>query len=308
MAALSAQTNPDDFIYALAGQESVLFAASSTGLYLSRDGGAWDLATKSLGLNDVVPCTAVVLSPDFEHDHTVVGGMAGGILCSSDGGRAWILAGTPAPPPTITALAVSPNYLEDGVLLAGTMEDGILRSTDCGWHWVSWNFGLLDLAIYSLAISPDFAADDTLFAGTETGIFRSTNGGRAWREVELSVGYDTVLSLAVSPNFKHDRTLYAGTESNGLLISRDGGVNWVQAGLEILDGPINLLLTSGSDLAVLCNGTAWVSRDGGQSWQPLWPELSEEAAITTLFAPHGLAHGAPVWLGLTGGEVKLVNL
>ncbi len=234
--------------------------------------------------------------------------MAGGILRSSDGGQAWTLANTPQPPPTATALVISPNYIEDGVLLAGTMEDGILRSADRGRRWTPWNFGLLDLSIFSLAISPDFNADETIFAGTETGIFRSTNGGRAWREVDLPVGFETVLSLAVSPNFTQDGVLFAGTEEQGLLLSTDQGETWAVVHADAFDGAINAVLISPDyaarpELAVLCNGEAWLSPDGGQTWSALWPELSAETEITALLAPQGFAKGAPVWVGLVGGEV-----
>ncbi len=309
MPTLSPQPTPDDFIYALAADGQTLFAAATSGLFLSGDAGqSWRLATESLGLSQAVPATSLLLSPEFSADGAVFGGMAGGILRSADGGQTWSLAKMPPPPPTTTAMVISPNYLEDGVMLAGTMEDGILRSADRGWNWTPWNFGLLDLSVFSLVISPDFKADETIFAGTETGIFRSTNGGRAWREVDLPVGFETVLSLAISPHFKADGLLFAGTEGQGLLISADQGVSWSQIKAEALDGPINAVLVSPDagaqpQLAVLCNGAAWRSADGGQSWSPLWPEVSEETEITALLAPQGLAPGAPVWVGLVGGEV-----
>jgi photosystem II stability/assembly factor-like uncharacterized protein len=218
------------------------------------------------------------------------------------------LAYTPQPPPTITALVISPGFVEDGVLLAGTMEDGVLRSADRGYRWASWNFGLLDLSIFSMAISPDFAADETVFAGTESGIFRSTNGGRAWREVDLPVGFETVLSLAISPDYKVDGTLFAGTETKGLLMSQDGGSSWRQLGFNVFDGPVNTVAispqyASRKELVVLCSGSAWISRDGGTTWSGLWSEVSAENEISALLAPQGFAPGAPVWAGFAGGEV-----
>ena len=130
MPTLSSQPNPEDFIYALAAAGETLFAGAASGLYRSDDGGqTWQLATASLGLSEAVPCTSLALSPEFAKDHTVFGGMAGGILRSSDGGRAWALANVPPPPPTATALALSPTYVEDGILdIAAWTHDALILS------------------------------------------------------------------------------------------------------------------------------------------------------------------------------------
>lgn len=314
MAKLNPQSHADEFIYALAAYGNEVLAASTSGLYRSIDAGeTWQPATASLGLNEEVPSTAVVFSPEYSEDHTIVAGMAGGILRSGDGAATWVLGITPPPPPTITALVISPAFREDGILLAGTMDDGVLRSADRGYRWASWNFGLLDLSIFSLAISPDFARDETVFAGTESGIFRSTNGGRAWREVDLPIGYETVLSLGISPHFGKDGTLFAGTETQGLLRSTDGGVTWQKVGGNALEGPVNSVIVSPvfsqhKDVAVLCNGEIYLSRNGGDTWQPLRPELLEEGEVTALLAPQGFSENAPVWVGIVGGEVKRFTL
>ncbi len=312
MATLTTQPNPEEFIYTFVSHGDLFLAGSTSGLFRSEDAGqTWQPATDSLGLSEPVPATAAVLSPDFDSDHTIVAGMAGGILRSGDAGSAWALANTPPPPPTITALAISPAFAEDGVLLAGTMEDGVLRSSDRGYRWALWNFGLLDLSIFSLAISPDFARDETIFAGAESGVFASTNGGRAWREVDLPDGFETVLSLGISPDFAADGVVFAGTESQGLLVSQDHGSAWRKLGAKELDGPVNAVMVSPDyadrkELLVLCNGAALLSRDGGQTWSNLWPELAMDKEITAVLAPQGFAPGAPAWLGLVGGEVMKV--
>jgi photosystem II stability/assembly factor-like uncharacterized protein len=284
--------------------------ARNAGLFRSDDGGkTWDLATASLGLDQSVAATAVALPGDFEEDHTVICGLAGGVLVSQDGGKTWGLATFPPPPPMVTALALSPEFAQDGVALAATMQDGVLRSSDHGRNWILWNFGLLDLSVLCLGMSPEFVRDETIFAGTETGIFRSTNGGRAWREVELPVDYDPVLSLAVSPTFAQDGTIFAGTESKGLLVSRDGGDSWSRTGEQFVDEAVNAVLLAPDfaarpEVVVLSNGLVWISRDGGKQWQRLWAELENEGKeISTLYAPAGFQPGSPVWAGLHGGSI-----
>jgi hypothetical protein len=306
-----------DFIYGLAasasfstGKGGVIFAARNAGLFRSDDSGkTWTLATASLGLDQAVAATAVALPVDFERDHTVICGFAGGLLISGDGGMTWQMPKVPPPPPMITALVLSPGFSENGIALAGTMQDGVLRSSDHGNSWVIWNFGLLDLSVISLAMSPDFDHDETIFAGSETGIFRSTNGGRAWRELDLPIGYDPVLSLAVTPTFEQDGTIFAGTETKGLLVSRDGGDSWDSIPGMFEDEPVNSVLVSPEyrvhpEVVALSTGLARISRDGGVQWSYLWPELAaEEKEISALYAPAGFQPGSPAWVGLSGGDV-----
>jgi photosystem II stability/assembly factor-like uncharacterized protein len=306
-----------DFIYCFAAsakfdQEKggVCFAARNAGLFRSDDSGAtWSLATEALGLSQEIAVTAVALPQDFERDHSVLCGLAGGLLLSGDGGKTWSLPTIPPPPPMVTALALSPAFSESGVALAATMQDGVLRSADGGRTWISWNFGLLDLNVLCLAMSPAFLEDETVLAGTETGIFRSTNGGRAWREVELPVDYDPVLCLALSPSFAQDGILYAGTETQGLLVSRDAGLTWRRIADRFLDEPVNGIVMSGKkgaepEVIALSSGAAWLSRDGGENWAQLWAELAEaDQEISALYAPRGFSKGSPAWLGLYGGNV-----
>jgi len=126
--------------------------------------------------------------------------------------------------------------------------------------------------------------------------------------VDLPGGFQTVLSLVVSPYFAEDGLLYAGTEERGLLVSHDQGARWEELPSEALEGPVNGLLMAAArpgqeELVALCNGAAVHSADGGQSWSALWPALSAEREITTLYAPQGFGAGAPAWVGLVGGEV-----
>ena len=295
-----------DLVYALTYTENrdLIFAARATGLFSSTDDGTtWRPAYTSLVVDEEIPTTSIVVSPDFTSDTSVFTGVAGGILRSTDGGQTWQATVLASPPPTVSTLVISPNFVEDGVLLAGTMEDGIFRSNDRGNHWTAWNFGLLDLNVLCLAISPDFADDETLFAGVESGIFRSTNGGRAWREVELPFGYEPVISLAISPNYAKDGTLFAGTEGNGLWFSKDHGQIWTRVDESTIDTTVNLIICEpnyATDPSILALGeeALYISRDGGQSWNAWAADVDD---MTAAAAPNGLR--APLLIGLMGGEV-----
>ncbi len=318
---MSDESESQDFIYQITatpkfgtGQISIGYAARNAGLFRSTDGGvSWHDGTHTLQLSEPVAATSVVIPGTFENDHIVIAGMVGGLIVSGDSGYSWYMPKMPSPPPTISSLAASPDFSQDGIVIAGTLGDGTLISSDHGYSWVSWNFGLLDLNVLCLAITPTFASDETIFAGTETGIFRSTNGGRAWREVELPVGFEPVLSLAVSPTYARDHTLFAGTESQGILVSRDEGETWQQLGEQFHGEPINGItlnpnFADQAELTILSNGLAWISRDGGAGWDQLWAELAEEDhEISALYAPRGFAPGETAWLGLYGGEIRMAQ-
>ncbi len=273
-----------DYIYQFSGSgkfnrsKAVDFAARVSGLYRSSDGGkSWTSAFDSLNLQKDLSALAVAVSPDLEDDPSIFVGLNGGILRSPDNGRHWESTLLPSPPPVISALAISPNFIQDGIVFAGTLEDGMLRSSDRGGRWYAWNFGLLDLNVLCLAISPGFANDETLFLGAQSGIFRSTNGGRSWREVNLPVGFEPVLSLAISSNFIQDATLFAGTENQGLLCSADAGRTWRRLSKSVLKQPINSILlapnfSESNELLVLHGDILLFSSDGSKSWQEWRPQ------------------------------------
>lgn len=256
------QLQQQDMIYALAGSGDTCFAARASGLYRSEDAGqSWQAAYAALKLDEPLTTTAVAAAA-----LNVFAGAKGGILRSSDGGEHWFTALLPPPAPLVSALAVSPDFDEDGVLVAGTAEDGVFVSTDRGQQWIPWNFGLLDLNVYAAMFSPAFAVDQAIYLGTETGVFRSRNGGRAWRPLSFPMDAAPVLSLGYSPGFHEDRRLFAGTETNGLYISNDGGDHWEPAGQPLNRGMVNAIFTAEAEIWILLDDGLMVSHDRGQSW------------------------------------------
>jgi len=290
-------------------QDGICFAARSSGLYRSDDGGrTWQFAYKSLESSAPLVTMAVVLSPDFVSDGNVFASVPGGILRSFDGGQNWDAVHLPSPPPVVVAFAISPNYVQDGILLAGTMEDGVFSTTDRGGHWAAWNFGLLDLNALCVDISADYVRDETLFLGVGSGIFRSTNGGRAWREVGFSVDLAPVLSIALSPRYSEDGILFVGTEADGLFRSDDRGRTWTRIGSNIIVDAVNDILLSPDfperpDVLVVQPDGLHISRDGGLSWAQWTVDVAPENGLTCVAAPLGLDASAPLLIGLMDGGV-----
>ena len=178
------ENHAEDVIYALSASpnfatDKCCYAARQSGLWVSQDAGStWYSAFDSLVVPMPLSSTAVAVSPD----QTLFVGVHGGILTSTDGGATWIMSALPTPSPFITTIVISPNYKEDGVVLAGSMEDGVFVSEDHGKNWNAWNFGLLDQNIFCIVLSSGFIHDKRVYVGTESGIYYSKNRGRSWRQ------------------------------------------------------------------------------------------------------------------------------
>lgn len=304
-----------DFAISLAASPSfardgVCFAARGSGLYRSRDGGmTWRSAYESLTSDDSMPTMAVALSPDFISDRGVFAGLVGGILRSFDAGHSWGVSSLPAPPPPlVSVLSLSPNFVEDGIILAGTFEDGIFRSTDRGASWLPSSVGLFDLCVLSMAVSMNFAQDGMVVIGTDGGIFRSTNGGRSWRQIDFPERFAPVLSVALSPAYPADNTIYAGTDSSGLFCSEDAGIHWTLVGEDIMKEETNSIILSTDfpakpHILVLNGGTLLVSRDRGRSWAEWKSGFSGIHGISSVAAPSGLDANVSLLVGLIEGDV-----
>jgi len=273
-----------DPVYALAATSTAYFAARMSGLYRSQDGGStWQDIYTSLETPQPLTTTAVIADGSL-----VFAGVNGAILRSYDAGENWHIAGLPAPPPLVVALAMSPNFAEDGALMAGTAEDGVFVSTDRGIYWTPWNFGLIDLNIYSVAFSPYFAENQTIFVGTESGIFRSKNGGRAWREIPFPMDAAPVLSLCMLPLSASESLILAGTDSSGLFISSDSGQTWQQVDEKLISTAINAIritMPPTPRIWLLLENRLLYSTDRGQSWQQhaIFPD--DKLAMTMTFDP-----------------------
>ena len=248
---------------------STVFAGTQVGVFRLEGGQdgqpqEWErLAQAPLGI------LSLAASPCFATDHTLVAGTNSGIFVSRDAGETWLAAELPISSSTVIALAFSPNYQTDGILLAGTMEDGIFFSNSRGARWQTNGFGLLDATFYCLGFSPSFARDATVFAGTDTTVYYSYNGAAAWKQLEFPESAAPALSLALSPNYEADHTLYVGTEAQGVYRSADAGRTWQR--LDLPAECVNALLVSGPQATLLAATEAgiFVSSDQGETWSRL---------------------------------------
>lgn len=292
-------TQTEDTIFDLAVFNQIMFAAQQTGLYRSIDkGDSWENIYQSWMPDSAIPTLTVRLSPSFKNDKTVVAGINGGIVLSTDAGATWVIHQFRNPIPMITSIDISPNFTTDQTMLVGTYEDGMFRSVDSGKTWQAFNFGLFDHDILCVAISPDFAEDQTVYAGTSSGIYKSVNGGCLWQGIDLPIGYDAVLSLAIVDNFASDRCLFAGSESQGLLRSDDGGESWTQ--LIVSDGAMNSINRLADNRILLHVDDTLITSDvDGLSTKTILPE--DVSAVTL---PD---QSSSIIVGLVNGNIQIID-
>ncbi|USR90827.1 hypothetical protein NEA10_18705 [Phormidium yuhuli AB48] len=258
-----------------------------TKLLRSTDAGeSW----KVISLPSEVRGVTILVSPNFAEDQTVyVAGQQGEFFRSEDGGRHFqevanigVPSGNDAP-----ALVASPNFLEDGVLLA-TGPGGIYRSSDRAetWEHLTPDAAWETRRHLQLAISPNYREDQTIFVGTNSGVFWSLDAGASWDVVpglaNLADGY--VEAIAVSPEFARDQTVMVTIRGRGLWRSTDGGQSFSQTGdNQLLFSKIDRIPSAGmaiqfspnydQDNTLYAMGdtttTLYRSRDQGTSWETL---------------------------------------
>jgi photosystem II stability/assembly factor-like uncharacterized protein len=123
----------------------------------------------------------------------------------------------------IRSMAADPK--RPNVLYAGT-RGSVFKSTDGGATWLRTSRGLKgDVA--ALAVSAD---GSIVYAGVFGRLFVSSDGGATWVNPRPAITSFGVLSLAVDP--RDARRVWAGTH-NGLAWSRDAGLTWTYADLDV---------------------------------------------------------------------------
>lgn len=200
---------------------------------------------------------------------------------------------------TVAALALSPNFAEDGLILAATAA-GLYRSTDGGRHWQRSAHGLSDPRLTAVVFAPLPA--HLAFAGTADGrLFQSADGGETWQEWLGWAGLGLINALCVSPHFAADRTLFVAT-LEGILRSQDGGATWESSTFGLLDLEILCLVCAPNfaENEVLWAGSAlggfYRSRNGARSWRDAGMGLPDMAMQCIAVSP-AYAHDQALYVG-----------
>lgn len=190
---------------------------------------------------------------------------------------------------TVAALALSPNFVQDRLILAATAA-GLYRSSDGGLHWQRAATGLTDPRLTAVTFAP-VQSLSLAFAATADGrLFQSDDGGQSWRACLGWASFGLINALSISPNFAADRTLFVATPE-GIFRSQDGGASWESSTFGLLDLDI-LCLACAPNFAeseVLWAGSAlggfYRSRNGARSWRDSGQGLPDMAVQCIAVSP-----------------------
>ena len=306
----------DNTILALAtspdwSHRELVFAATTTGVYLSLNGGRSWRESELLLDDDVID--VLVVSPLFEQDHVVFAGTENGSLYRSDnGGRTWDLLNDKIGDGPVNCLWPSPDMQrliagvgsqvcvsDDGgetwrltadmsssvlslagdgqIILAGMHDRGVYKSLDGGETWESASASLAARG-YSRLV----ATESALFVlGPQEGLAISHDDGSTWQPVG-ALGPYAPLTALYAPTA--DDLLIASQEA-GILRSSDGGATW-QVVCEI-PGVQSLTLAEldGAGWAGTVDGGLLVTQDGGFSWAPVDSPCSGQEILTIVASP-----------------------
>ena len=164
----------------------------------------------------------IEISPDYAIDQTLfAGGNNYGVFKSTNGGINWQSAnqGLPVSPgydgPSITSLAISPDFVSSRTIFASVQWKGTYRSIDAGANWQQ----IYSRDASAIGISPSFAQDQTLFLKTYTGwtdlIAMSRDGGQTWEildTAQLQLSF-SITSILVSKKFAEDHMIFCAGDN-----------------------------------------------------------------------------------------------
>lgn len=263
----------------------------------------------------------IALSNNFQQEPTIFLAGFNGLFQSTNGGQQWQELETLSTG-SITSLAISPNYDQDGTLAIVTYVGNPYISEDKG---VTWKVGTKGLEIprfgvdkeektqdprrfFDVAFSPNYAFDNTIFASTLwTKIAKSTDQGKSWKIVSLPKEVRGI-NFAISPSFGTDKTIYVGNQKGFIFKSNDGGNKFYEVGkIEAIfgnDGPSMVISPNFSSDQTLFAATKegiYKTTDGGKNWQLTDNNLLKEKSNLQLAISPNYALDKTVFVGTNNG-------
>jgi photosystem II stability/assembly factor-like uncharacterized protein len=177
----------------------------------------------------------------------------------------------------------------------GTVGTGAWVSSDEGESWRRVGHGLgNESRIYGLAVHPREPA--TVFAGAEDGLYKSTDGGRSFEHVPSPMDKMDVWKIAFDPS--DPDTIFAGTRPAALFRSIDGGRQWRQLEVDMVEECANVGVPRVTALTVdpVDRRIVWAgvevdgvrrSLDGGETWTRIAGGLNDPDIHDVAVRPAG---------------------
>lgn len=207
-----------------------------------------------------------------------------GIAQSLDFGTTWVTVWNDS---IATAIAVSPRFVQDGLVVAG-VDRGILRSTDWGTTWHLHPLPGLQSLVSSLSIGVGPDSSYLIMVGTvEDGVYRSTDGGLTWIPSNTGAYISRIASVSAGPA----PLCMIGTDG-GMFLSTNNGMTWSDEAADQIDADVTSVA---GDAGLFVMGTAsdgiFVCYTDSKKWGRLRdsPCTEETIALEIIGRPAGIA-------------------
>ena len=248
----------------------LLIAGTFNGIYRSLDAGDTWTALPTQNTPGLVHVESLAIDP--RGTNIIYAGTWYLPYKSTDGGQTWkIIKNGIIDDSDIFAINLDPRNPSHIIASACS---GIYETNDAGenWHKVQ---GIPSQSRRTRAILQHPTIPGLVFAGTTEGFWRSAKSGdnNSWmvttsRQLEIN-------SIAVHP--RNPDTVYIATNNYGVMVSRDGGKNFVPTNSGFSGRFVNTIVPDREQpnrvYATTINTTTgggffFVSNDGGSTWQP----------------------------------------
>ncbi len=288
-----------------------LYAATSQGFLISRDGGlTWLASNNGLPEGSVTQLVIDPINPDALYAVPYFGSP---VFRSADGGQSWSLFLSGDPPLSIRSLAVT----SEGAIFVGT-NSGCFRVVGGATAWTPANDGLPGLAIHSVAL--DAASRTRIYAAAPGGpptVWMSEDAGHKWSVTNPSPLDFYEGSWVITTDTSTPGIAYFGTTGcspprgtfscyGSLFKTIDGGLEWrvlvVPGGpgavLAIAVDPIRpeVLYVTGYDP----RARGFRSLDGGDSWTSFGSSFPSSASNCILIEAQTVG---TIFVGTAGSGV-----
>src|SRR5215216_3837995 len=246
----------------------ILLAGTNKGVWRSQDAGdRWEQLNTSAtpGLINIES-----LAVDPRDSNVIYAGTWYLPYKTTDGGRTWNITKTGIIDDSdIFAIEID-DHDPDHVIASAC--SGIYETRNAGANWRKVN-GIPSQSRRTRSILQNPGRPDTIYAGTTEGFWMSTNGGADWT-VTTSRQIFEVNTIAVHPD--NPDVVYIGTNNYGVMVSRDGGRNFVPSNGGYSGRRAYAVVPDrekpGRVYATTINtatggGYFYVSNDAGETWQ-----------------------------------------
>jgi photosystem II stability/assembly factor-like uncharacterized protein len=284
-------------VFGLVRSGTSMLAATSHGVFSSRDGMAW--SESGIGITNLTLAGLAASPVDAD---VLYAATDQGVFRSTDAGISWSRCSE-------SKGIISVLVLQDGrTVLAGTSVGSVLRSVDGGDHWIAVSHGIPGVRVSILASRP--AGPTIVYAGTDDGFAVSSDAGLTWepRNIGLvattSPGYRVVSPTprieiaALLPDPATPGTVILSLLGQGLYITRDDGNHWKRLQSSMGTPWVDSLAVdeeTGRFYAGTDTKGVYISQDGGTKWSRsssgLSTILSVSGAVNTIaVAPDGIVY------------------